>query len=301
MSYNTRRNYTGDLRKHVFGVDSEEEQKRKPAHRVANIQLSSLTTQDIRKLLADVGGSQHLQANLRNAIARLLKDAQKEGLIPEGRRVTDAITSARSVKSRDQEGNVVETYRVLTEKEQTAILKTASGHWAYLGILIQLKMGLRRGEVVAIRRDDIMNGQLSVKEQLTREKGSGVIRSKTKTPSSVRCLPIPQVVTKALKRNGGRNYILENFEAKIDPDFYTKTVSELIDRSGVNGTLEAPIFPRATSHDLRHTFGSIAASKLKFPIKTLSIIMGHANITTTLKYYVHADADDMQSVMALVQ
>lgn len=287
ISYNTRRNYTGDLRKHVF------------EHKNATVWLDKLETKHVREILADAGGSQHLRANLRNAIARLLRDAQKEQILPEGRRVTDAVSAKRSEKSHDANGVVIETFRVLTVAEQEKLLKKAEGHWAYLGILMQLKMGLRRGEAVAVRRADIQNGIMHVKEQLIRKKGEGVVHADTKTRAGIRSIPLPEVVKRKLSV-GGKTYLLEIDGGKVDPDTYSKAVSELIAAAGLNGTAENPILPSATSHDLRHTFGSMAACKWRFPIKTLSVIMGHSNIATTMKYYVHADADDTASAMALV-
>jgi integrase len=47
----------------------------------------------------------------------------------------------------------------------------------------------------------------------------------------------------------------------------------------------------ASAHDLRRSFGTRWASKVKTPV--LQRLMRHRNIATTLKYYVSLDADDV--------
>jgi len=47
----------------------------------------------------------------------------------------------------------------------------------------------------------------------------------------------------------------------------------------------------ASAHDLRRSFGTRWASRVK--PATLQLLMRHASIETTLKYYVAQDADDI--------
>jgi integrase len=47
----------------------------------------------------------------------------------------------------------------------------------------------------------------------------------------------------------------------------------------------------ATAHDLRRSFGTRWASRVK--PATLQLLMRHQSIETTLKYYVEQDADDV--------
>ncbi len=286
LAYNTIHNYELDLNRHIFS---------KP---IADMPLKAISTFDIRGVLAQIGGSQHLQANLRNVLARLFKDAQQDGEYPEGRRPTDSISAARNHKERDEDGDLIETHRVLTEQEQKTLLAHSSSSWAYIGILIQLKTGLRSGEVCGLRRRDIQAGVLHVTGQLIRQKGIGLVRSATKTKSGLRSIPLPKSVLEALKSFGGKDYLLEDDGKLVDSSKYGATVSALMESAGINGTPTAPISPKASSHDLRHTFGSVAACKHNFPIKTLSEIMGHSNIATTLSLYVHADADDKFAAMS---
>ena len=54
-----------------------------------------------------------------------------------------------------------------------------------------------------------------------------------------------------------------------------------------------PDIPRLTPHELRHTYGTLMF-KSGTDIFTLQKIMGHADISTTTKIYVHDDYEDIE-------
>ena len=49
--------------------------------------------------------------------------------------------------------------------------------------------------------------------------------------------------------------------------------------------------PRVTPHALRHGFGTLMLSTGKLTLEQLSLEMGHSNINTTLRWYVHQVKD----------
>ena len=97
---------------------------------------------------------------------------------------------------------------------------------------------------------------------------------------------MPKIVKDAVAEWKGNTYFVENGGEKVDPDFYTTTITELLDKAGVNGTEEAPIVPTASSHDLRHTFASTALAE-GVPISEVSRWLGHKSIATTVDLYGH--------------
>ena len=64
-----------------------------------------------------------------------------------------------------------------------------------------------------------------------------------------------------------------------------------MDRLGIRGY---------TFHALRHTFATHCVS-LGFDIKSLSEILGHANVSTTLAIYVHPTMEQKRKQMALLE
>jgi integrase len=69
----------------------------------------------------------------------------------------------------------------------------------------------------------------------------------------------------------------------------SRTVSEIGETAGVVVNKEQGKF--ASAHDLRRSFGTRWASKIK--PATLQLLMRHSTIDTTLRYYVAQDADDV--------
>jgi integrase len=69
----------------------------------------------------------------------------------------------------------------------------------------------------------------------------------------------------------------------------SRVVSEIGERAGVVVNKDQGKF--ASCHDLRRSFGTRWASKVK--PATLQLLMRHSSIETTLRYYVAQDADDV--------
>lgn len=57
--------------------------------------------------------------------------------------------------------------------------------------------------------------------------------------------------------------------------------------------------PEANFHTLRHTFASRAV-ELGFDVKSLSEILGHANVNITLNRYVHSSIEQKRKQMELL-
>ena len=61
--------------------------------------------------------------------------------------------------------------------------------------------------------------------------------------------------------------------------------------------LEAAGLPRVRFHDLRHAFGSTAVKA--FPLSDVQAMLGHAHVTTTMRYVHHRPgADDAARLAA---
>ena len=65
---------------------------------------------------------------------------------------------------------------------------------------------------------------------------------------------------------------------KLSTDQIRRVVYQLIESAGVT---------KVTPHALRHGFGTLMLSTGKLTLEELSLEMGHGNINTTLKWYIH--------------
>lgn len=98
--------------------------------------------------------------------------------------------------------------------------------------------------------------------------------SGTKTDGSDRYIPLFPLVEKLLKKINPVRERFFNFSCKIADDIFRACIK--------NHKL----------HDLRHSFGTIQYSCNAIDVKTLSLWLGHSNISTTLDIYTHPEQLD---------
>ena len=153
--------------------------------------------------------------------------------------------------------------------------------------LLALNLGLRLGEVCGLKWSDINFAErlLYINRTVIRLKSGNHTKLMVQTPkteSAVRILPVPAEILVFLIK-------LKNTRA---PDAYVFTGSRTIPQEP--RTLEAR-FKRFLSdhglrsihfHTLRHTFATRCVEH-GIDAKTISEILGHANVKTTLQLYVH--------------
>lgn len=176
------------------------------------------------------------------------------------------------------------------------LLRYIVSHLDYknLGILICLNTGLRIGEICALQWKDInlLQGNISINKTLYRiyhgknaDKNSELIMSTPKTKASYRTIPLPDSLKKQIGSfspfSSDDNYILSNSLKPMEPRCY---------RNHYKKILRELKLPYLKFHGLRHSFATRCIES-KCDYKTLSSILGHSNISTTLNLYVHPTQD----------
>ena len=153
--------------------------------------------------------------------------------------------------------------------------------------LIQMYMGLRIGEVLALSKEsiDLENKLLYVKRTLTNDKEFAIILgNKTKTYSGNRTLPIPEFLVPIFKEQV--KYTNENLHNLI----FTNN-NNYIRTSEINKELKR-IFKEElkvsseniSTHCLRHTYGT-RCIEAGMTAVVLQRLMGHKDVTVTLNTY----------------
>ena len=181
---------------------------------------------------------------------------------------------------------------VLSITNQKKIMRFVEENFTFrnLGIFICLSTGIRIGEICALTWDDIdtENGVIHIRKTIQRiyVKENGIKKTELlidtpKTATSMRDIPMIKdlyEILKPLKKVVNNNYfVLTNEATPTEPRTYRNYYKKLLDKLGI---------PPIKFHGLRHSFATRCIES-KCDYKTVSVILGHSNISTTLNLYVH--------------
>ena len=185
---------------------------------------------------------------------------------------------------------------VLTLAHQRQLMSFVKDHFTFLnlGIYICLSAGLRIGEVCALQWDDmdIASGVIRVNKTIQRiylvdgeEKNTELIIDKPKTKNSIREVPMTKdllALVRPLKKIVRNDfYVLTNAATPTEPRTYRCYFNKLQQQLGL---------PKMRFHGLRHSFATRCIES-KCDYKTVSVLLGHSNISTTLNLYVHPNLE----------
>lgn len=181
--------------------------------------------------------------------------------------------------------------KVLSRKEQAKLEQYLCQHPdpVGLGILTALYGGVRIGELCALKWGDIYfdNGTVQISKTVIRirnveddpEKKTRLLVSAPKTESSVRLVPLPSFIMEYLLkyRQSSDRFLLTGTKNGMEPRICLCKYKQILEKAGLESF---------TFHTLRHTFATRCIES-GFDAKSLSEILGHANVNTTLRNYVH--------------
>ena len=171
-----------------------------------------------------------------------------------------------------------------------------------LGILIAIQTGMRIGEICAMQWSDVDvdNGVFLVEktrqriyyfDRVMNERKTMLLTDSTKTSHSNREIPISKPLLK----------ILKPLKTIVNPNFFicTNTIKGTEPRTFrkyYRSVLDLLEIPYLKFHGLRHTFATTCLAA-GVDIKTTSVLLGHANITTTMNIYMHPGRAEKQKAI----
>lgn len=255
--------------------------------RIGSIPLAKVSPLDLQRLYADLSSAKLSNRSVHHThrvLHRAFQQALRWNMIP--RNPCDGATPPRPQQTE---------MRVLTAEQANALLTHTREHPAHALYVLALSTGMRIGELLGLRWDDIdfEGGRLFVRRALQRQNANGIVFIEPKTSRSRRAIKLGKATIAALrdhKRNQlNRRISLANLWQDQDLVFANETGGP------VDPSWQRLLFKRALSdaglpairfHDLRHTAATLLLSRSVHP-KVVSEMLGHSTITLTLDTYSH--------------
>ena len=256
---------------------------------VGSIPLSKLTSLDLQKL--------YKMLLAEGRIDRIESKNQPKGLSAKTVRNINQIISSALNLAKEQKliySNPAEAcalpkvehreMKTLPVEQLTSFLREAKETGVYEMYYIELATGLRRGELLGLKWDDIdmTNGTIRVQRQVARIDGE-IVEAPLKTKNSYRTVSIGADAIEVLKEQRKKvdreiEYVFPSPNGgPISPDSVLNMLHRVLERAGL---------PKIRFHDLRHTFATLALQN-GVDIKTVSGMLGHFSAGFTLDTYAH--------------
>lgn len=247
--------------------------------------IRGITSANIKEFLNSVSDmSKSYRSKMRGMINAIFEAALDNDIV--------AKNPCRTIKVKGRDDPYKRTYD--EESVEALCEKMECSYSIYVHIL--LRMGLRASELCGLRWADIdfRKGKMRIDHALTRD-GTVLLDDDTKTLSSRRRLDIPKDLLIAL------NTVYTTRKANLPPS--AKELVYVACRGGIclspqhlahrlkrfYGEAGVPEDQRLTPHELRHTCGTLLYQKTK-DIYHVSRFLGHSDIGTTARVYVHTEA-----------
>lgn len=185
---------------------------------------------------------------------------------------------------------------VLSKTHQKKIMNYIKEHFTFknLGIYICLSTGIRIGEICALTWEDIdtESGVINIRKTIQRiyiieddKRHTELILDSPKTKNSIREIPMSKELVRMLKPIkrivNNSFFVLTNDSKPTEPRTYRNYYKNLMNELDI---------PELKFHGLRHSFATRCIES-NCDYKTVSVLLGHSNISTTLNLYVHPNME----------
>lgn len=252
--------------------------------------LSKLTPDHIQTVLnslADQGLSQRTIRNVRSVLRAALNQAMRHGYV-----VRNVATLV------DIPGTVSFTAQPLDEGQIQQFLIAIRGHRLEALFRLALGLGLRKGEILALRWQDVQFDTAIVRISGSLQRQNGTLqRTVTKTAASVRTIALPPSLLTALRSHKRRQQEERAKCAEWHESEYvfTSTIGTPLSPEGLSDYFKAVLEKAELSktirfHDLRHSCATLMIKRRVHP-RAIMDVLGHTQISTTMNTYAHVLAE----------
>lgn len=278
---NTVRNYEERYHRNIQGVIGKK----------LLTDVKPIHCQKIFTDMADQGYRTTTISQTRIALFNMLEFAKENDVILSN-------PCKKSVKS--DMGKPSQKKKALTIEIQRKFLEQAKGQSYENQFRFILQTGLRTGELVGLKWEDVDFENKTVKIQRSMEyrHSSGVWRvGEPKSKSGYRTIPLTDEAVRILKTQMEKNKKIKEISPEWSEYVFLCRKGEPVKNSTYDAALfkicEKAGIDKFSMHVLRHTFATRCIEGGMMP-KTLQKILGHSNIGITMNLYVHITEEEKQ-------
>jgi integrase len=190
--------------------------------------------------------------------------------------------------------------RIYSQKEADKIVEFAKTHKYGAPIIIMLKTGLRRGELMGLKfenidfENSIINLNGSVADMPYKGKITPVFEEdSSNTKNHNRQIPFNEIVHETLSNvKKTSEFVFPNIKGKVNsPNNYSRRQYASFMKDLIN---EYPEIKKLSPHELRHTCGTLMYES-GVDLRVIQKIMGHVDLETTSEIYIHDNIDHMKN------
>ena len=276
--YNTKAQYKNALKAHII-----------PA--LGDLKLSDIRAHHIQKLINEKNSEGHLRTAqvIFLTINQIMKKAVNSNLI--------ARNPAETV---EMPPNVKPQKRALTDIEKSYIEAANLNLKSRVFVSVLLYAGLRRGEALALTKNDIdlKENTITVDKTLIIKGNQAEIKPEPKSKAGFRTIPMPTILSTLMAEYIQTLDTIHLFPAAKSGTimsvgsftwFWEKIIAEINKAAGGTKTIKI-IASDITPHIFRHTY----ATTLYYAgvdIKTAQYLLGHSSAAITMEIYTHLNMD----------
>lgn len=271
---------------------------------VGAVRLNKLTIAHVEEMLRKLredGLSPATVKQARNVLRASLSVAERRGHIAR-----NVAALAKGPKGASQPRD-----DALTAEQAERVMQQAKGNRLAALPSLLLTLGLRKGEALALRWDDVVdlddeNAAVIVSASLSRVKGEGLVRGATKTVGSARTVPLVEPALSALRAHR-RAQAAERLAAEVWIDegivFATEHGQYFDPRNALrlwHEWTEAAGLGKCRMHASRHTAATLLL-EAGVPLEVVSAALGHSSIQITADAYARVSADVTRRALGTVK
>lgn len=258
---------------------------------VGRVRLDKLGPQHVRQMLHELekaGKSPRVRQYARAVLRRALRTAEQDGLV---------LRNAAAVVDGPRYGGT-RLDDTLTAAEARAVLDAARGDRLRALAALVLRLGLRKGEALALRWGDVDLdvGTLRIAGTLKRGSG-GLYVDRPKTARGARVVPLASDTAGSLREHRRRQLeeriAMGQYWIDTDHVFTTELGTPLDPRNALrwwHALTAAAGLGKRRFHATRHTAATLMLDE-GVPLEVVSAILGHAGLAITADVYAKVTDD----------